>query len=668
MADLSTLQNAFMKAHTAGDTASAQVLATEIKRQMAAPAQAAPAQQASGIDPSLPPMLSPEAKQAMGNQYGMGNQIANAMTMGMGDKISAGLMGGIQGGIVDPIMGRGFNVGSRYNEDLANQRDAAAQYAQQHPVAAPAGTIAGALLGLKFMPTIGSGASGVVKTGAAYGAGLGATSDANSLDERAQNTISGGIGGAVTAPLIAAGIHYVPAIGRGIAAPLMGYLNPEGMANSILERAVQKTGQTVPDIQNIIAQANAEGNKGFTTADALGAKGQNLLSTIARSPNDMQQAVAETMLNRQAGQSGRVGGFLKDALGANQTADQLSSGLTKIRGNVADTNYTMARGNAVPVDLTEPINTIDKLLGPNAKFNIGIAPDSTEAALMNLRDSLASGTGPQGITSRSDFDKILSMKGDLKDTIDSLYAAGKSNKANALKAVYKQLDGALSNASVDYRNANDTFARMSRPIEAIDLGAQAARPSNRAADTVQTFQGLDRPSQDAFRLGYADPLLGRIETGAPGVNAVRPFLSDKFQQEFGTLANNPALLGRQLQNEATMNATMQRALGGSKTADNLLNEAQMSAVDPSTLLNIAKHPISGTLGWAIGKGSDLLTGNSAAVRALLGQRLLSQDPASFVGALNNSRNMSAAKRAALIKLITPASGMLGGYASKSLTQ
>ena len=37
MADLQTLQNAFMKADAAGDTASAQVLATAIKSQMATP-------------------------------------------------------------------------------------------------------------------------------------------------------------------------------------------------------------------------------------------------------------------------------------------------------------------------------------------------------------------------------------------------------------------------------------------------------------------------------------------------------------------------------------------------------------------------------------------------------------------------------------------------------
>ena len=627
-------------------------------------------QKSNGIDTSLPPMLSPEQKQTMASQYGMADKIIGGITMGLNDKGSSALSGLFDGGIVDPLMGRGFNVGSRYNEALANRRDAENQYTEQNPVKSGIGTVGGTLLGLKFMPSIGTGMSGVVKTGAAYGAGLGATADANSLGERAQNTISGGVGGAVTAPLVAAGIKYAPAIGRTIAAPLMGYFNPEKMANSVLERAVQKSGQTVPDIQNIINQAGAEGNRGFNTADALGKTGQSLLSTVAKSPNDMQQTISETLLNRQAGQSGRVGGFVKTGLGASGTAKKMESGLTKLRTMVADGNYASARNDGGPVDLSGAINKIDEIVGPTNKYDLGISPDSTEGALLALRKQLASGTIKDGITSRNDFNRILSMKGDLKDTIDSLYASGKSKRASALDNVYKQLDAALADASPSYRNANDTFAQMSRPIDAVGIGKEAARPSSRAADNITTYNSMskDPVSQIAYKSGYADPLLGRIEASPPGVNTVRPLLADKYQQEFGAMAKDPALLGRQLGRENTMNATMQRALGGSPTAENLLNEAQMSSIDPSALAKIAKNPISGTIGFLLGKGGDILSGKNATVRSLLGERLLSQDPAAFIAALNKSKNISRAKREALIKALSPATGLLGGYTSKNATQ
>ena len=61
--DLQTLQNAFMKAHTAGDTASAQVLATEIKRQMGTGLSQPASAQSQWSD--LPSNILPSASNAV---------------------------------------------------------------------------------------------------------------------------------------------------------------------------------------------------------------------------------------------------------------------------------------------------------------------------------------------------------------------------------------------------------------------------------------------------------------------------------------------------------------------------------------------------------------------------------------------------------------------------
>lgn len=615
----------------------------------------------SHLDAALPPMYSDAAKKAMSDNFGFADAVGNALTLGdVGQKIGSAVAGGIQGAIVDPLMGRGFHVGDRYNEDLAMHRDMANKYATEHPVASAVGTTAGTVLALPYLPAVGKGLSGAVKSGAVYGGVTGAAQDADSASERLGAAAAGaglgaglGVGGALA-------VKAAPAVARAVAAPIVGAIDPKGMASSVLERAVQKSGQSLQYIQDSIAAAHAEGNAGFATADALGTKGQNLLSTIARSPNDFQQPLADILFNRQAGQSGRVGGFVKDALGANLTADQASALLAKARAKVADVNYGAARNGAGPVDLTETINKIDSLVGSPTKFNVGINPDSTEGALLNLRDSLAAGNGKEGLTARTDFKSLLAKKQDLSDQVSSLYRAGKNNQAIALDQVVTKLDQALSDASPGYRNANDTFAQMSRPIEAVGTGGQAARPSMRAGDNIQTFQKLDPVSQMAHNTGYADSLLARIESSAPGVNTVRPLLADKSQQELGAFAKDPALLNRQLDRENVMNATLNRALGGSKTADNLLNEAQMSAIDPSTLLNLAKHPITGTLGLALSKGADLVTGRNGQVRAELGKMLMDKDPKKYVALLNAMRQSRDTRLDSLIQMLSPGVGVLAG--------
>jgi len=649
MADLATIEQALRNADAAGDAQAATALAGEYNRV-----------KASSPAAGLPPMYDDATKKFMASQYGMGDKLTTALGLGdVGQKLQSGAMGLLQGGLIDPVMGRGLHIGDRYNEDLGVHRDVANQYAQANPVKSAIGTAAGTVLALPMLPTVGSGVTGAMASGAGYGALSGAFSDADTLQGRAVNTlVDGGIGGLLGLGL-GAGVKYGPRAVKALGAPIMARINPEGVANSVLANAADKAGQSASDLQNAVTQAAAEGQPMFTTADALGSTGQSLLSTVARSPNDMQAVIADKMLGRQVDQSGRVGGFVKDALNANQTADQAVTSLTNMRGRVANVNYDMARNAGGPVDLSDTINTIDSLVGPQAKYNVGINPDSTEGALLNIRARLATG-GAKGQTSRTDFQDVLRQKSDLKDTIDALYRAGKNNQANALKAVYDKLDSALEAASPAYRAANDTFAKMSRPIDAVPAGSEAARPSARAADTIDAFNQLDPHSQSAFKVGYADPLLGRIENAPYSANVARPLLGQKNTAEFGAMAKDPALLNRQLTRENTMNATMQRALGGSKTADNILNEAELSNVSPGELFKAMRGGVTGLLGLALSKGADTLTGRTPQVRALLGERLLSNDPASYLTKLQAQRLAGLARQKLALKAIGPISGLLGG--------
>ena len=418
-------------------------------------------------------------------------------------------------------------------------------------------------------------------------------------------------------------------VGNVVSTPFRGRFAPQSVVDANVQDLLSRADVTPEHLVANVGRAAQEGQPMFNTADALGKTGREALSTVARRPSAMQETISDTLENRQAGQSGRVGQFVRQGLGANETADQATARLTQARGNAADINYNAARTGASPVDLTDTVNTIDDLVGPDAKFNVGIDPDTTEGALLNIRSKLATGNGRNGLTARSDFENILRQKADLKDKIDSLYRDGKNNQARALNAVYQKLDAALAKASQPYRTANDTFAQMSRPIDAVQTGGQAYRPSTLASDNIRTFNGLDPAAQAAFRTGYADSLLARIEASPPTRNVAGGLLADKYGQELGAFAHSPGLLGNQLERENTMFRTGQRALSGSASFDNFANDAGAF----SGWVRAAAHGKTGLLGKALDGALGFATGQSPAVREGLAKVLLSNDPASFLNPL-----------------------------------
>lgn len=127
----------------------------------------------------------------------MSGQAMDQMTGGITQKANAGILGLVQGGIVDPIMGRGFNVGGRYNEVLDQQRQDQAAYNAENPGKAAVGNALGVGAGLMLMPSIGTGIKGAALTGAAYGGILGAAQDGNTVQEHVNNAVSGTVAGGV---------------------------------------------------------------------------------------------------------------------------------------------------------------------------------------------------------------------------------------------------------------------------------------------------------------------------------------------------------------------------------------------------------------------------------------------------------------------------------------
>ena len=161
------------------------------------------------------------------------------------------------------------------------------------------------------------------------------------------------------------------------------------------------------------------------------------------------------------------------------------------------------------------------------------------------------------------------------------------------------------------------------------------------ANWQQLGNVLDRPEQlSAYRVGYADPTIARVESAAPGVNKARPLTSDKARAELGALAADPALLDRRVGRENEMFRTGGRVMGGSATVENL-SDVSDAARGTATLAGQAViNPV-----WALrrfaGNVADAaingVTGNNEATRAEIARAMMSSDIGSALAPLFAAR-------------------------------
>lgn len=550
--------------------------------------------------------------------------VTQGATFGFGDEIAAGLASMAPSLTYD----KALQTARGMSENAAFARPKTEMAGQILGGAAASLGTTGAVLGAgrSLAGKAGLGALSGAIEGGAYGFGTGEGGLANRAENAARSAALGGAVGAVAPVAIAAAGMGA----RAVANPIASALNiPSNVrAGRAVEGYLGRAGMTADDIAAATQRAAAEGQPQFMAADALGLTGQRALSGIARQPGAAREEIARLLTGRQDSQSGRIGAFISDALDAPDTAAARAGSLTAARGAAADLAYDAARTGAGPVDVRGAIAAIDDRIG--GMQGSGIAGDGIDAKLAGYKAKLAAPASAlgAGVTARelSDFDRVLGLKQQIGDDIGAAQRAGRNNEARELLKVQKELDAALEAASAPYRAANDEFAKASRVIESVDTGKAATSARARAGDTVAAFQAMTPEQQAAFRAGYADPTIARVEAAAPGVNKARPLRSDKTAAELAAIAKDPDLLKRQIERENTMFETSNAALGGSKTADNLADIEDSKTLSASMITNL----LTGRWGAVGGQALDRLmagaTGSNPATRELIAKALLSQDP------------------------------------------
>jgi hypothetical protein len=502
----------------------------------------------------------------------------------------------------------------RYAHALRDQEGSDAKFASQHPYIDTGAKLAGGVASMA--PVVAAAPSIFGATGSlASRVGMGGLSNAIVGGADSATRGQGPVSGALVGGALGAAAPVVEAAASPFISNIMARLNPEGFATRQVARAIGESGRTTDQLANDVTQAAREGQPQFNLGDALGKPGQDMLSTVARAPGQGGTDVAEALNSRQAGQGRRISNALSEGFNAPETAAQTEARMTGARDTAADTEYGAVRDDAHPVDITNVIANIDRTISPGTAFHTDIANDSAESALASLRAKLTDGR-----SNLTDFRAVQRVRGDLSDAAQSAFQSGQGNKARLLRGALRELDTSLEAASPGFRQANTNFAQSSRDIEAVGQGRDAFN-RGRTEDVIPAFNAMRPEAQQAFRAGYVDPAIAQTQGAAFGANKARPLINDAFQAEANAIAPGNDLMQRRIAREQTMFSTRERALGGSKTADNLANHEAMG-INPSLVMHAATGNWGAAIGSMVHAGVRGLTGNTPAVRKAVADILL----------------------------------------------
>lgn len=536
----------------------------------------------------------------------------------------------------------------RGGEDLGRFRLEQARAQQEldeeaHPYASMGGQVAGAMApaALSAPLAMGRGIAGTMGRGAVLGAIEGAAHGAGSGEGLEGRAKEAGMGAAVGGTVGAAAPGVIAA-GKKVANPLISAVTRQPSQSRVsrgLLETLRQSGRTVDDVADDVKNAALEGQGEFRLMDALGNAGQRRASGLTRAGGDGATEIAEYLEKRQLGQPERISGFVDDAFGmGGDTAKARAAALTEARNTTANAAYDAARGNSAPVDVRGALSVIDARTG--GMTGSGVAGDGIDAKLMRYRSRLAADVKATPKKTNSvaapitDFNRVLGVKQAVQDDIGAAVRAGRNNEARELGKLVAALDEALEGASDGYRAANDGFREASRVIDAVGEGASMSRPGQRAADTTARFNAMTPEQQAAARVGYGDSLLSRLEANSsPTANRAKPMQSPKVETERAAMALDPDLLARRLERENAMWSVQNRALGGSRTADNQADIEATSGV-VGGLVDAMRMAANFNPGDAAKRATEAIgpamRGENEATRVALARALLSADPKSVL--------------------------------------
>lgn len=467
--------------------------------------------------------------------------LTQGATFGFGDEI-AGV-----GGVVENLLLRAMpaelmtperqalrarSLGDAYTMARDEARAAEKRFAQQNPgrnVAVQAiGGLAVPVPGGKAVEALTQGIDNPLVRAVANMAGQGAIAGAiggaggaSSIAEAPGAALRGAAGGAVAAPLVAAGAGGVGGVVNNVRARLSG-----GAAD---EMALRRVAEAIARDETTTGRMGARLDKlggRAVIADAGGQNVRNLTDLMATLPGETANRAEQLIRKRQAGRGGALIGSAEQAMDMHgqRLAPSVEEWIT-LRASDSKPYYDKLRQMPIRAD-----DELRRLV--SAADELGATATARKIATAERAPFTLDGGSPQW--SMADLDRV-------KQGLDAQISASMSSTGQAtpvtralqgLKSDFvKRLDGMTDGL---YAEARRVYAGPSAMAEAAQLGRKAMSMDD--ASIRQATAGMEGSELQAFQLGAFEALRAKLGTEAGQTQILKmwkePATREKLQAMF----------------------------------------------------------------------------------------------------------------------------------------
>lgn len=575
--------------------------------------------------PSIPPIAAestaarPRPKDSDLSPLAFLAPVAQGLTLGGADEILGAVEGANQA-----LHGGSFKQG--YVKGRDKVRAGTKQFAEEHPIASPvltaAGAIAPAFLGPgKAIIQAGTPLLAKLGLGAAEGAALGGVSGALSADEnRGAGALEGGvIGGALGGA--------IPLVGAGVSAArnILGRTGAAAgkHADALVTRALARDQVTPRSLQ-------APAGKPAVLADLGGENTLGLARGAQATPSDAKQRLADFLHGRQADQPTRVLTDLETAAGrqnenVHDTAEQLIAQrkanakplYDKVRDVIVDDPEVIATINGSPY--FKRAHTIGRQIAREEGINLPpLIKESLDADGNVIREQV-----PQSVQA------IDYTKRGLDALIERQYSRGGMDK-NLSRVLRDKLRGMLERvdeAVPDYKAARQQFAGDSDLIDALEQGRNFLKEDYRV--TAKELSRMTDGEKELHTAGALDAIRQKIDEAPDGADVVkRIFGNPRKRDQLKVLLGDQKFgqLEEQMGVESRMVRTKDRVLGGSPTAriQTELAELNDNPVIPAAEAVVRGNPKAAAIRAIVNVAKQRGQGNVGQVADEVSKRMLLQ--------------------------------------------
>ena len=508
---------------------------------------------------------------------------------------------------------RSLARGTRYDDELSYVRQKNQITQTERPIASTAAEITGGIApalaatiatGGAAAPAMGARIAGglagqigrMAGTGAAVGGVQGGIEGfakgeggaAARLDKAAEGAMTGTLFGGAFGAAIPAGAAAARAISRP----------PEQLAANVLQKSLQQEGMTTDDLLRMYQQRQATGMKPEIASEVLPPNSalEAQARLVAQTPGAQRAGVGRQLQERAAGQTQRLEDEFTRAIGQQKNIFSSIDELAATRANIAKPLYAKVDPMVARSDALDDI--IKKV--PNSVF-------AELEAVADIR-----GVNPATIIKRNEknqrdiardytFAEVDSIQKALDDAASAAYRAGKGNLGGELKGLRENMLTAAERQSTDYKQARSIWSDTRAAERQMAEGQKVFK--TRPELIERSVKDMSPSDKDAYLVGVFDAFSGVLNGRVTGEDVTRAFRTGRAKQQMEAAIkaawNDPAEAKRitdnlftNIEREARMAASKNKLLGGSQTAQTLLQQqSNLAAMSP--LAAMAQEMASG---------------------------------------------------------------------------